>query len=292
VRVMKKEQEMGKAIDLIRSLGTRVPHTEHETWTVQVNPDTARRLLLLQVEMQRSVSRAHVQRLARTMSDGDWMPCVAPMWIDINNGLIGDGGHRLAAVVKSGTTQKFDFKVAEPEVFVHAIDIARKRGVADGVRFLTGRAMPESVASGIQHRHFELEPSAWLAATHAQRVAVVSQCAYASQLLGLWHARKLKIGAGVLAAALMAYEVSAPDAEKFFASLVANNHLVDGAHSTQVAVLATWIAAQGVDRNGRGGHARIREECIRTLHAWNAWRRRQPMKLTRYSPDMVLPKAI
>jgi len=69
-----------------------------------VTPNMAKEWLDSQGQNRR-VKPAHVQRLSRDMVDGHWI-VADPLKFD-NTGLLMDGQHRLAALIKSKTTQKF-----------------------------------------------------------------------------------------------------------------------------------------------------------------------------------------
>jgi hypothetical protein len=61
------------------------------------------------VHMQRPVSKAHVQKLARSMASGHWRETAEAIQFDINGHLM-NGQHRMHAVIQTGLT--FNFLVA------------------------------------------------------------------------------------------------------------------------------------------------------------------------------------
>lgn len=70
---------------------------------IDVTPDLAAKWLALNIENNRSLRRRAVERYARDMKAGRWLPCGDPIRFDEQGRLI-DGQHRLHAVLSSGVT--------------------------------------------------------------------------------------------------------------------------------------------------------------------------------------------
>jgi hypothetical protein len=71
---------------------------------VEINPEEASKILSNAPDYQRNLSKLTVSQYARSMRDGKWMPNSI---IQISNGLLVDGQHRLQAIIESGVTIPF-----------------------------------------------------------------------------------------------------------------------------------------------------------------------------------------
>ena len=109
----------------------------------EIGPEEARNLLALRSK-QRSIKYSKVYQFTQDMRHGRWKFNPQPICIDVNENLI-DGQHRLAAVLRSGTTQTFLIAYGQdPELF-YVLDRTNVRNVvdplqADGHKNTTGIA--------------------------------------------------------------------------------------------------------------------------------------------------------
>lgn len=99
------------------------------TYTIDVTPDLAEAWLALN-PINRPLSDGHVAEYVNRMKRGEWLLNGQGI-IFSNKGILLDGQHRLAAVVKSGMTIPFDVRFGiDQEVFA-TIDDGKKRSAKD-----------------------------------------------------------------------------------------------------------------------------------------------------------------
>ena len=107
-------------------------NTENQNYRViTISPIEAEKILLAN-NNNRAVSRRNVNSLANEMLDGNWAFNGETIKI-ASDGTLLDGQHRLMAVIKSGTTQKFSVvKNLNLDSF-KTIDVGRKRTAGDSL---------------------------------------------------------------------------------------------------------------------------------------------------------------
>ena len=123
-----------------------------EVFIQEVDPELAIKLLGKNYEKQRNINKNWANDLAREMSDGRWRECGDnQIVIDVNGNLI-NGQHRMLAVIKSGTTQKFLFQTGVPTDYYDVMDTNRKRSVADAIggKNRNSKSAIASFGAGIQ----------------------------------------------------------------------------------------------------------------------------------------------
>jgi len=99
--------------------------------TVQIEtitPGRAEALLDTQDNVRTSISTAHVDRIAKAMANGEWT-ATSMLVISVDGRLI-DGQHRLIALIKSNTTQRFPVLRNAPTKAKMNIDTGQSRSVA------------------------------------------------------------------------------------------------------------------------------------------------------------------
>lgn len=116
--------------------------------TVQltIGPEVAEYLLQFNTANYRKIKRSLVELLARQMTDGEWqhthqgLAFTGPDYY--NPGVLVDGQHRLTAIIKSGTTQKFQVSWGCVKDTESVVDIT-------GTRSFRERERISSVLSGV-----------------------------------------------------------------------------------------------------------------------------------------------
>ncbi|MTE14155.1 hypothetical protein [Nocardia aurantiaca] len=120
------------------------------TETIDVTPQLAARWLERNTN-NRPMSKLMVAQLADAMTRGEWLHTHQGIAFD-TNGVLVDGQHRLAAVVKSGRTVRMQVTHGvEPKTFA-VLDTGRKRSARD-VLSLQGEENAAQLASALRVHH-------------------------------------------------------------------------------------------------------------------------------------------
>tara|TARA_Y100000004_G_scaffold112801_1_gene126668 strand:+ start:290 stop:1240 length:951 start_codon:yes stop_codon:yes gene_type:complete len=99
---------------------------------IEVNPDLASFLLKLNFKENRKQSADYINRLSSDMRDGFWGLSNDAIVVDVSGRII-NAQHRLEAVVKSGTTQKFILLWDVARETAEAIDVGKKRAMHERI---------------------------------------------------------------------------------------------------------------------------------------------------------------
>jgi hypothetical protein len=100
-------------------------------------------------KLNRKVTPVTVTAYARDMEQEKWRFTGAPISFDVDGNLL-DGQHRLLAIIRSGTTQKFLVVRGLDTESRQAMDIGRKRSVADNLVMDHGFRNSSQVASAVR----------------------------------------------------------------------------------------------------------------------------------------------
>lgn len=103
--------------------------SEFQTLIGIITPELANELLKLNMENNRGISQATVNKYAREMGEGQWL-ISDPIKFSIGGELV-DGQHRLSAVIKSGTPQTFVIILGYPKESAEVLDQGKKRSAVD-----------------------------------------------------------------------------------------------------------------------------------------------------------------
>lgn len=119
--------------DAVKDAPTRpAPPQPKQVW---VTPELATEWLNLNTQ-NRSLREARAAAFARDMENGDWDErVVAGLHFVTENGLLGDGQHRLRAVEISGLPQWFYVQEVNARAVASAVDRNVKRGALDSAHF-------------------------------------------------------------------------------------------------------------------------------------------------------------
>lgn len=98
----------------------------HEAMIVEVGPELAQRLLALNFDQNRKLSKRYVSRLASDMRNGEWG--LSNDAIVLSKDLeVGNAQHRLNAIIQSRTSQKFLILFGSPRDSFNKFDTGMKR---------------------------------------------------------------------------------------------------------------------------------------------------------------------
>lgn len=100
--------------------------------TINVGPNLASQMLSDILEEQRPLTQKHVDRLANEMRAGNWR--LSPDALVQIKGKLGNGQHRLQAVIQSKTHQSFLLLETDDDELFKVLDAGRGRSVADVLR--------------------------------------------------------------------------------------------------------------------------------------------------------------
>lgn len=94
-----------------------------------ITPELANELLKLNMENNRGIATATVNKYAREMGEGQWL-ISDPIKFSVGGELV-DGQHRLNAVIKSGLPQTFVIILGYPKESAEVLDQGKKRNARD-----------------------------------------------------------------------------------------------------------------------------------------------------------------
>lgn len=244
------------------------------TEITEIDPILAQEMLATQGK-NRPVKTAHVQGLAKDMTEGRWKFDGAPIRFDRDGKLI-DGQHRLLAVIASGTSQEFlviDGITTEAQVVmdsgarrsagdqlsmlgapnstIRAAAIRILVRIADGT--LIGKPSPVTSSEVVEFSESNTRQLDW-----ALDLALPTRRSIQSRL------------AVATSAAFLALKVSPEHATEFFGSVTSGANL--GEDSPVLALI------QGINgRKARSVKMDQAEELFYWVQAHNKWRARKPL---------------
>jgi hypothetical protein len=122
---------------------------------VRITPKAAEELLGRNVELNRRINRALVERYAIDMKNGDWSEENGETIKIGRDGTLLDGQHRLSAVVESGQTVRFLVVRNVGQDALATVDTGKSRSFAD-VLHMHGQANSRRVAAAAKYVwHYE-----------------------------------------------------------------------------------------------------------------------------------------
>lgn len=110
-----------------------------------IDPAIAQVYLGKNIEHNRNPIDERVERMARDMRNGDWIPTADPIKFNKDGRLI-DGQHRLRAIMRSGTTQRVLVARDLAEDAVYVIDTGATRSAAQALKIAQTNSKNNSVA--------------------------------------------------------------------------------------------------------------------------------------------------
>lgn len=261
--------------------------------TMTVDPIFARELLQNKHPNQRLVRHRHVENLAAAMTENRWHSTLDPIRLD-NDLRVIDGQHRLLALIKSNTTQRFLVAILTDPAAFYAIDQNAPRSLNDIRATLGKKPVHRTIAGAIllEHRQFSYR-SHGLSKEDVD--AIFDKFPFMNEAKELTNiGKKAKIvGVGSLGAAIAALRVNTPEAMKFFGAVFAMRSVIEDREVPQAHMLYMFLHTTREQGAGRTtGEHYIRESAWKSLRAWNAWRDGE--KITRLiydGPTAKFPKA-
>lgn len=108
-----------------------------------IGPELAQEYLALNIDHNRSPMNDRIERMARDMRNGDWLPTADPIKFNLAGRLI-DGQHRLRSIMVSKTIQRLLVARGVVEDAVYVIDTGAARSAKQALRI----ANPDSRNNG------------------------------------------------------------------------------------------------------------------------------------------------
>lgn len=258
-----------------------------------IGPEEAQKFLDSQIR-NRTVRQSKVKAMARDMVEGRWGFNGDPIRFDVDSGELIDGGHRLRAVVQSGTKQHF-VVVALPAPVRETIDTGTPRSLADLLDFIaeefdTGKFFSGKVMAAIVRR-LVVYRGGIQTTTGGTYVPTFGECVEfaranrerlmeAHDLTYKLRVHPLPVPPSPVASAwYVCAEKDYEKANEFFDALVTGNNL----HKGHPAGAFRSRAIQW-QKNNTGWHTNLPgDDTFRlAITAWNIWREgRQVVKLQR-----------
>ena len=238
--------------------------------------DWAQLLLSNLHPLQRTPRQAHVNAIARALTEGKYVFTGDSFKIDQKDQLI-DGQHRCLAVLKANIPIKQAILMTiNNDVAYRYIDTVQKpRGNADIWRFMGHMdRVATTVFSAITMENGDFKRTNYGGLTKPERYEIVRDYKNREEAIILWKASpsRSRVPAGPLAGALRCVKKSKTLAMAFFTAAFSNEHMVNGVYCPQAKLLATWILSTKLEKGkGSGESVRI-EGAEKAIRAWNAFR--------------------
>lgn len=253
----------------------------------RISPALAKDYLNLNTDNWRKVNANHVHRLAADMERGEWV--IGTGTIDFGeDGKLGDGQHRLLAVVESGVTVEFLVRRNVPLAVIENTDTGRRRTFADLLAH-RGEAHATALAAGtaLHLRWARGVPvsggdnptfsalTAWLDGHDGLRPATKPGAAL-SRSVGM----KASIGTAI------SYEFGRIDEDEgpaFVSLLISGSNLSD-----DCSIL--HLRRQLQNRAASRYRITPTDELAFTIKAWNAWISGTPVRVLNYRRGGAKPE--
>lgn len=246
-----------------------------------ITPQLAKEYLDLNTNNWRKLSRQRVLALATDMAAGRWVPHTGT--IDFTeDGQLGDGQHRLAAIVESGVAIPFRVRRNVPVVVIENIDSGPRRTFAELLRHRGEPSANELAATvTLRYRWGQGVVSRGGGNNYPTTPALMGWYLdhrdirdYAT--LGARVSRAIRIKGRVIGAAL--YEFAKIDRSE---ALVFADRLMDGVGlSSDDPIL--HLRNQAIKGAASRFETNAFDDLALTIKAWNAWITGQPMRLLFY----------
>lgn len=230
------------------------------------------------VARNRNVSLRHVHTLARDMSSGKWRFTGEPIQVD-TDGFVRNGQHRLLAVISSGTTQQFVVISNVDPAAQLVIDIGRTRTARD--QAVMHGVPNSSTVTATAKLLLNWRDGRIMSSVYQPSIAEVLElidrmydefqdaCAAATRVR---HALRRAPGAVLGVVHIEGGALDADARDEFFDSLVSGANLAD---DSPIHALRGTIIRYEV------GRYRQHEQLYQAIRAWNAWRKRESLRILR-----------
>lgn len=227
----------------------------------------------------RTISLPHVMKLARDMTDGNWLWTGDPIQVD-TDGFVRNGQHRLLAVVHSNTTQDFNVvRDLDPRAQM-VIDVGRPRSVSNQLH-MTGVSNAANVAAVInmliRWRVGKVMLSTYIPSVLEVNDVLVKEDAMTDALTMVYRFRK-SIGVAPVAALGAAFieagHIDVKARDDFFEDLIVGANLA--VDDPALVLRNTLIRTPSINvRARRAGRL------YQIVSAWNAWRDDKTLRMLR-----------
>ncbi|GAB3119844.1 hypothetical protein GCM10027160_34700 [Streptomyces calidiresistens] len=260
---------------------------------LRVGPELAAEWLTRNTN-NRPLSKSAVQQLAARIRRGEWQLTHQGIAFD-EDGVLIDGQHRLAAIVKADTTVPLTVTRGVPRTSFTVMDTGRKRTGRDALA-LAGEANATHLAAALRGLHLYLHApnSAWSGGvsvtSHDQLLTVLEQHPGIREALPRGIALNRACRITVTAATIGWYVTTGarPDIDQapWKEGIVTGARLEPG--DPRLTLRNTMLALA----SGRSHRRRddSREHLLYYLKAWNAWVEGRSIKLLRRSPNETMPR--
>lgn len=269
-----------------------VPQDVIQSGFVTIDPTSAKAVLDRMNTHNRNIADSVVERYARDMVAGRWLPAGDPIRFS-HSGLLLDGQHRLAAIVRSGTSQSVMVVWNLEEQTQTVMDSGRKRAVSHQ---LTLRGVPNSSLIAATVR-FILSVRATSTTVRTIAVGPWSE----SEVMGFFeqHEQLLlkatevgrRVHASIHASPSVSsamyfffHQIDSQTCEDFFEKVITGTNLGAG---DPVLLLRNAV----VRNNGKQSRAQNNLLYVYYVKAWNMVRQGRTAKVIAYNPEREsLPK--
>ncbi|MET7377919.1 hypothetical protein ABZT08_03695 [Streptomyces sp. NPDC005526] len=260
---------------------------------VDVSPQLAMEWLAHNTN-NRPLSKSTVLQLAGQIQRGEWQLTHQGIAFD-EDGVLIDGQHRLAAIVKSGITVPLTVTHGVPRTAFTVMDTGRKRTGRDALA-LAGEANATHLAAALRglHLYLHVPNSAWSGGSSVtsndQLLVLLDKHPGIRDALhqGISFNRACRI---TVTAATIGWYVTAearPDVDQtsWIEGLVTGARLDPGDPRLTLRNTMLSLAAGRTHRRRDDS----REHLLYYLKAWNAWVEGRSIKLLRRSPNETMPR--
>lgn len=261
---------------------------------VDISPDEARRLLTSNAGNRR-LDPGTVERYAGAMRRGEWKLSHQGVAVD-RDGVLLDGQHRLAAIVKAGVNVRMTVARHVDRAAFSVLDTGKRRGAGDTLR-LAGAPDPLHLSAALRYlRLYQTIPdSSWSSGQARLTNDQILQLHEDHPRMGgcVRRARAVSTNTGIItsacATAIYLASCVCPDLddEPWFRGIITGANLDIGDPRLAFRTFfANTRAAAGKRRVDAREHVAI------YIKAWNAWASGQKVKLLAFRKGAVMPRVV
>lgn len=272
---------------------SRLSDSDLMSETVEITPAMAQFILDAYNTANRPVSQGRVADYARQMANGDWKLTSQGLAF-LRNGKLGDGQHKLHAIVRSGRTIILNVAFGLPDDAFKVLDTGGKRTAGDTLALLGHKqAISLAAAARLLDIVTSKNPLSNASMSNEEVVAVVGQHPRLAEVAaaGAAIARLFRCSS---AAPIVAFYLIKRDSkhalrlDEFVARLKDN---ADQEKRSPVTFIRDGLMMKRLDRQYRSGGNRSAAQAAAIIKAWNKWVRGQKDQEILWMPGEPFPKA-
>ena len=260
----------------------------------RVTPETALQWLTTHNTSNRPLSKPFVAQLAAQIQRGEWQLTHQGIAFD-EDGILIDGQHRLAAIVKAGRAVDVIVTHGVPRTAFTVMDTGRKRTGRDALA-LAGETNAVHLAAALRglHLYQQGHESAWSGASsmtsNDQLLDLLAQ--HPGMREALTYGQSINRGCRItITAATVGWYVTTrerPDVDQnpWFSGVTTGALLESGDPRLTLRNTMLNLAAGKTYRRKEDS----REHLLYYLKSWNAWVEGRELKLLRRSPGETMPR--